>query len=70
MVEQADTPLSNSGAARRGGSTPSTRTALENLQDWNAGVFRDARTKREAAFDRLLDERTDRPVVEGMPTLF
>ena len=70
MVEQADTPLSNSGAARRGGSTPSTRTAVQNLHDWNAGVFRDARKKREAAFDRLLDESLHRPVVEDMPTLF
>jgi hypothetical protein len=33
-------------------------------------VFRDARKKREAAFDRLLDESLHRPVVEDMPTLF
>jgi len=70
MVEQADTPDSNSGAARRGGSNPSTRTAAQNLQDWNAGVFRDARAKREAAFDRLLDEHIHRRPPESMPTLF
>ncbi len=70
MVEQADTPDSNSGAARRGGSTPSTRTAIENLRDWNAGVFADARRKAEERFDDLLHERKNRRPDKDMPTLF
>ena len=70
MAEQADATDSKSVAARRGGSTPSTRTAAQNLHDWNTAVFADARKKREAAFDRLLDERVDRRNEKDMPTLF
>ena len=71
MVEPADTPDSNSGAARRGGSNPPVRTdAAQWLYDWNESIFAEARRKREAKFDDLLAQHEDRRVVEDMPTLF
>ena len=70
MAEQADATDSKSVAERRGGSTPSTRTAAENLRDWNAGVFADARRKAEERFDALVNESKNRIPDKDMPTLF
>lgn len=70
MMEQVDMPDSNSGAARREGSNPSPRTAVQNLHDWNAGVFADARHKAEETFDALISKQDRREDDEEMPTLF
>ncbi len=69
MVEPADTPDSNSGAERRGGSNPPVRTdAAQWLYD--ESIFAEARRKREEKFDELLAQHSDRRSVEDMPTLF
>jgi len=64
----ADTPDSNSGAERREGSNPSPRTALQNLHDWNASIFADAKAKAEREFDELL-ERQAAAKAKRMPTM-
>lgn len=66
----ADTPDSNSGAARREGSNPSPRTAAEKLQEWNKQVFDEAKQKAEERFDALLLEHQPRRIREDVPTLF
>ncbi len=73
MVEQADTPDSNSGAARREGSNPSARTCecgfatndplhipWHQITAWNAGVFRDAKEKKQAEFDKLIGKAPEK----------
>ena len=70
----ADTPDSKSGAERHEGSSPSPRTCecgfatndplhipWHQITAWNAGVFDDARRKREAEFDKLLGHAPEKP---------
>jgi len=81
MVEPADTPDSNSGAARREGSSPSSRTChcgmpyedymhdgWHRIHVWNRMVFDGANEKAEKEFDDLLAER-DRTRRKNMPTM-
>lgn len=62
-----DTPDSKSGAERHEGSSPSPRTCecgfatndplhipWHQIVAWNAGVFEDAKRKREEAFDKMI----------------
>jgi len=66
-----DTPLSNSGAERREGSSPSPRTdPAQQIHDWNTSVFADAKRKREEAFDALLDRLRLQDTEPDLPTLF
>ena len=68
---EGSNPSSRTGAVRRGGSSPSARTdAAQNLHDWNAAIFEEARRKAEENFDALLSERDDRREEAGMPTLW
>jgi hypothetical protein len=74
MVELADTPDSNSGAAGREGSSPSPRTcecgldldaftrsehdAWHQIILWNRDTFRRAKEKKEKEFDSLLKKQS------------
>jgi streptomycin 6-kinase len=53
----ANTDASKASAERLEGSTPSPRTALQNLHDWNTSIFADAKAKAEREFDELLERQ-------------